>query len=256
MNCSICNLEKELAKNRKFCKDCKNERERNRRSKLNFDKKQEINDKSKILYYKKKLNVLNNPIIIENNIKECSVCKISKSTDNFFIEKCKGNIRAMCKDCSSLKRKEYYIKNKDKIIIQTEKYKANRIKTDSAFKLERRLRTRIYIAFKKQNLSKTNRTWKYIGCSPLILQEWLRFQFYDGMTMENYGSLWHIDHVIPCASFNLNNQNDINKCFNWTNLRPLLAYKNKIKKDSIDNFQILMQELKAVCFKKINNLKI
>jgi hypothetical protein len=72
------------------------------------------------------------------------------------------------------------------------------MRTNTSFKLERRIRARIYTAFKTKGLDKTQRTWKYIGCSPTMLQTWLEYQYYDGMTTENYGSVWHIDHVKPC----------------------------------------------------------
>ena len=41
------------------------------------------------------------------------------------------------------------------------------------------------------------------------------------MTLENYGSVWQIDHCLPVASFNLLDENDIKKCFNCVNLRPM-----------------------------------
>lgn len=150
----------------------------------------------------------------------------------------------MCKDCSSLKRKEYYTNNKKKIIEQTSNYKKNKCRENSLYSLEKKLRSRIYIAFTKQNLAKYGRTWKYIGCSPEFFQKWIEFQFYDGMTMENYGKIWHIDHVIPCSKFDLSDKNAIKECFSWKNLRPLLAHKNRQKHNKIDIYQIVLQELK------------
>ena len=71
------------------------------------------------------------------------------------------------------------------------------------------------------------------------------------MTLENYGKIWHIDHVIPCASFDLSNDIEVRKCFEWKNLRPYLAHKNKTKSDKINNFDIIMQELKVFSFQKL-----
>ncbi|AGD92421.1 intron encoded hypothetical protein [Megavirus lba] len=45
------------------------------------------------------------------------------------------------------------------------------------------------------------------------------------MTWENHGSYWHFDHVKPCASFDLSNDDEILKCYNWTNYQPLKAIK-------------------------------
>ena len=55
------------------------------------------------------------------------------------------------------------------------------------------------------------------------------------MTLENYGSTWQIDRCLPVASFNLLNGNDINKCFNWINVRPMYTKENKYKRAKNDN---------------------
>ena len=49
------------------------------------------------------------------------------------------------------------------------------------------------------------------------------------MTWSNYGTYWHIDHVIPIASFDLSNEQDRVKAFHYTNLQPLEAVKNMKK---------------------------
>ena len=70
------------------------------------------------------------------------------------------------------------------------------------------------------------------------------------MSFENYGKLWHIDHVIPCSFFKLDNLNEQKKCFHWSNLRPLYAKKNLEKSNKIITHDILMQELLAKFFIK------
>lgn len=51
------------------------------------------------------------------------------------------------------------------------------------------------------------------------------------MTWENHGIVWHIDHIIPVVSFNLLDENEIFKCYHYTNLQPLMANENLIKQD-------------------------
>ena len=72
------------------------------------------------------------------------------------------------------------------------------------------------------------------------------------MTIKNFGSLWQIDHCLPITSFNLLDENDLKKCFNWVNLTPMYV-ENKIKKgDEIDMRLYLLQEIKTTYFMKLN----
>jgi len=52
------------------------------------------------------------------------------------------------------------------------------------------------------------------------------------MSFSNYGK-WHIDHIIPCARFDLRKPNEQKKCFNYKNLQPLWAFDNLSKNDKI-----------------------
>ena len=69
---------------------------------------------------------------------------------------------------------------------------------------------------------------KLTGCNILFLKEYLEAKFKKGMNWENYG-VWHVDHIKPCASFNLMKKEEQEKCFHYTNLQPLWAIEN-IKK--------------------------
>ena len=73
------------------------------------------------------------------------------------------------------------------------------------------------------------------------------------MTIEKHGSVWQIDHCLPIASFNLLNENDMNKCFDWVNLRPMFSTENNSKKAKIDHYLYLCHEVKA---KYIIKLKV
>ena len=53
------------------------------------------------------------------------------------------------------------------------------------------------------------------------------------MTEENYGSVWQIDHCLAIASFNLLDEIDMRKSFNWINLRPMYVKYNIVKGDCI-----------------------
>jgi len=69
---------------------------------------------------------------------------------------------------------------------------------------------------------------RHLGCSIEGLKKHLEAQFQEGMSWDNYGE-WHIDHIIPLASFNLINESDFLKACHYTNLQPLWAEDNLSK---------------------------
>ena len=73
------------------------------------------------------------------------------------------------------------------------------------------------------------------------------------MTSETYVKIWCLDHCIAIASFNLLDEKEMKKCFNWINLIPMYVKDNNIKGDKIDMRIYLLQETKAVYFMKINS---
>jgi len=80
-----------------------------------------------------------------------------------------------------------------------------------------------------------------LGCSTEQVVQHLEDQFTEGMNWENYGrpngdvlAGWHIDHIRPCASFDLTNEEQQRVCFHYTNLQPLWAKDNMSKGDKYD----------------------
>ena len=143
------------------------------------------------------------------------------------------------------KVKEYREKNKEKLLKYFEEYRKkpgykekfnlymknymnNKLKTDPDFKLKMQLRHRIYLALKVKGISKSKRTMKLLGCTVEELWKHLESKFQPGMTKENYGK-WHVDHIKPCASFDLTDPKQQFICFHYTNLQPLWA-KDNIRK--------------------------
>ena len=110
------------------------------------------------------------------------------------------------------------------------------------------MRSRTSIAFRSQNVRKRNKTFDLLGCSHSFFQRWFLYQLHGNMTVENYGSVWHIDHCLAIASFNLLDENEMKKCFNWINLRPMYVKDNIIEGDKIDYHLYLLQEVKGKYF--------
>jgi len=152
-----------------------------------------------------------------------------------------GNVTAGSKEeiKKQIKKKydaERYILNRDKLLKQSKKwrdankkhhakwklkYNRKRLKEDLNFKLIHNCRVRIRRAL----ISKSKRTMKLLGCTVTELWKHLEKQFQPGMTRENYGE-WHVDHIKPCALFDLTRDEEQAICFHYTNLQPLWAVDN------------------------------
>jgi hypothetical protein len=104
-------------------------------------------------------------------------------------------------------------------------YIRNRSKTDPAFKLRRLLGTRLTNLMMRGKGRKSMAS--LIGCSFEFLKDHIEKQFKPGMTWGNHGVKgWHIDHHLPCASFDLNDPIQQAQCFNFSNLQPLWYHEN------------------------------
>ena len=102
--------------------------------------------------------------------------------------------------------------------------------TDPIFNLTNRMRGRLRKYLIILNISKKNKTFEIVGCSPQFLKEHLEKQFVDGMTWENR-SEWHIDHKIPLSS--AKTEEELYKLCHYTNLQPLWAEENMKKSNKI-----------------------
>lgn len=101
-----------------------------------------------------------------------------------------------------------------------------RIAADPVVRMRDRLRRRVAAAFRVQRASKA--TAGLIGCTMQQLRQHLEAQFTEGMTWDNYGK-WHVDHIRPCASFDLLDPEQQRQCFHYSNLQPLWAIDNHRK---------------------------
>lgn len=111
-------------------------------------------------------------------------------------------------------------------------YRKGLWENDIEYKIETALRNRVRLAIKHG--TKAAHTIELIGCSIQDLKEHIESQFKPGMFWDNYNhKTWHIDHIVPCAAFDLTNPIHQRVCFNWMNLQPLWSSQNIRKKDRI-----------------------
>lgn len=116
-------------------------------------------------------------------------------------------------------------RNQDQVREYERKHRALQILNDLNFCIRERLRTRIRVALRGG--FKAAKTSELIGCSLLELRLHLEKQFRPGMTWENWSPTgWHVDHIRPCASFDLTDPAQQKLCFHYSNLQPLFAEEN------------------------------
>lgn len=194
-------------------------------------------------------------------MKICTKCNASKPLDQYSVGRryCKECGREMCRQYKANNRgkiaeynKEYKQEHKEELsvynssyhqehkervyerhAVNIKKYKEKK-KDDEGFKKIERIRATIRTYIKGE--TKTN---KYIGCSREFLLKWVNF-CEPSFTVDNYGKEgWCLDHVIACCKFNPDDDNDITRCFHWTNGQPLTFRENSkkhqyLKKEELD----------------------
>jgi hypothetical protein len=192
----------------------------------------------------------------------CGYCKVEKQLEEFHKNKrSKSGRHSRCKVCDKkyrkqfLKRKyaygkqwreenrayiiewrkknpKYALKPPRVLLTKAEKnsrerkYKRKKYKNDPVFRIKCSLRSRLCQALK--NNWKSGNTLELLGCTVEYLKNHLEDRFQEGMTWENHGE-WHIDHIRPCASFDLSKTEQQGECFHYTNLQPLWAFDNLSK---------------------------
>ena len=100
---------------------------------------------------------------------------------------------------------------------------------DSDFRLHSFLRCTIGRVLRYTDDTRSMRTLGYVGCSVGELKKHLESQFVPGMTWENYGVIWEVDHIIPLAS-----RLPAQITAHYTNLQPLWTETNNAKDNNIE----------------------
>lgn len=103
---------------------------------------------------------------------------------------------------------------------------------DPQFNIRIKIRRRIHSTLKQRKLSRTETIIKLLGCSYDEFKNYIQNKFTEGMTWDKVlSSEIHLDHIIPCNSFDLTKEEEQKKCFHYTNLQPLWSYDNLSKSD-------------------------
>lgn len=146
------------------------------------------------------------------------------------------------------KQKERYnkIKNTISFIEKRRDYHREKLQTDSQYRFTQNTRSSVRCSILN---NKEVGALRHLPYSIEELRKHIESQFDDKMNWDNYGSYWHLDHIVPISAFNITSyeDEDFKTCWALSNLRPLEGREN-IKKGSKIN--------EIVCFQhKVNMLK-
>ena len=217
-------------------------RERGKRYRANPKNKEKIKEYHKRYWEKNKerLKIKNREYIKKYCVDPKNKEKIKESNRKYAIKNREkilayhAKYRKKNKEKINRGGKEWYYKNKEKVRARQRIYERIRRNT-LHFKIKENMRRRIKTALKKDNGKKTKETMKLVGCTAEQLKQHIEKQFKPGMSWEQRDS-FHIDHIIPCASFDLTKLSEQKKCFHYTNLQPLYPIEN-IKKGAKLNYE-------------------
>lgn len=188
--------------------------------------------------------------------KKCCGCgKILLATSNFFYPHDRGmyGCNGRCIECCANDCKKWRSENNDK----WNEYQRSYSKTnDQKIKHNRRKRKYYKENIKDPNYrllqsarsiccqhlqTKTNSTIDLVGLSGKEWMDYLETMFEPGMTRENYGTVWHVDHIFPLSqALNFEHKKQL---LHYLNTQPMFASENSSKGNScivtIDVHQII-----------------
>jgi hypothetical protein len=125
------------------------------------------------------------------------------------------------------KTKEYYKKNKKKILGQRLQWEKKKLKNDPCFKLTSRLRRRIRAAIK--NNANRGSAIRNLGCSIEFFKDYIEKKFKKGMTWDNWGTYWELDHIKELWEFDLTDKEQFLQAVNYKNMQPLTIPEHEKK---------------------------
>lgn len=223
----------------KTCRTCKKEFISKLRSKL------------KNIYFKSCLECLEieaikrkerqNKVKIIITEKICRICLKTLPISCFYKHRVLNDgYRNNCIQCHSKSWKSYY-NNGYNIFLK------KKLKEDKMFQKTQNLKSILHYHLKSANLVKSNKTLNYIGCNKNKLQSWFIFQ-----NNHWYYKIYHIDHILPISLFNLNNNEEQEIAFHWTNLQPLFGTENNSKYNKIRIYEYFNKLIQVYRFNKLS----
>lgn len=188
------------------------------------------------------------------NVKRCFHCKQIKHADSFYKKPVSRfapmGLSSWCRECMLARtkrlwrdpahraKKRAYMSDPDVAARRRANRNARhaeRLSSDPLYLLERRVRAGIrYTMSSKWRNRRRSKLEPLLGYTFAELRQHIERQFLPGMGWHNRNE-WHIDHIVPIASFDIGEYGDaeFKRCWAITNLRPLWADENIRKRDAV-----------------------
>lgn len=162
-------------------------------------------------------------------IKACKECGIEKpaTETHFYRLSNRPWLENKCKECRkksvTKKRSALHRKRYDKDYMATF-WRENGPKP--FYKIKRAIGSRMRRSLRGKK--EWSRWQDMLGYSVDDLKRHIERQFKPGMTWDNHGTVWHIDHIVPLSAFKITSVDDpaLKVCWGLPNLRPLWANEN------------------------------
>jgi hypothetical protein len=140
------------------------------------------------------------------------------------------------------RHKRWRDKNRQHVRAYAKGYWKRRFQSDVNSAISYRLRSRIKQAVKhNKNEKSAYRTMSLLGCSIPNFKIYIESKFEVGMSWENWGygrDKWNLDHIVPCALFDLTKQSHQKRCFHFSNYQPMWQPENFKKGSRVANPQL------------------
>ena len=163
---------------------------------------------------------------IKSDFKVCSGTKKLMHKDNFNVDI--GAYDGLCgasRDYTNYKARNFYRNS-------LKEYNEEKF-LNPLVKISASIHTTMYQSLKTGKCSNSYH-WSFLGYSLDHLKSHLEKQFIEGMSWENYGSRWQLDHIKPKSSFALQTEDELLECWSLENLQPLFEEHNLQKHAKVE----------------------
>ncbi len=131
---------------------------------------------------------------------------------------------------TAIKRsREWRIENSERSQLYFREYRKERLASDPDFRMRMAISAITRRVFQAVKTEKLNSTERLVGYSGADLRAHLERNFADGMSWENYGKAWQIDHVVSVMEMMKLGIKDVKMINALSNLMPEFTEVNQSK---------------------------